>query len=93
MRVGCGHRPRPRGCAPPAAESTTDEPVPEFVSLEEADENVDDADEEVPDIPDVEIEVEGDEEGDENAFLEDDDEDPDISDVIRPVEGEGKDEG
>ena len=49
---------------------------------------VDGDDEEIPDIPDVEIEVDDDDESDDDAFLDDEDEDDDLSNVIGGVDGE-----
>ena len=69
-----------------------DDDGPEFVSLEDADEDddSDDDDEEIPDIPDIpDVEIdEDDDSGDDDAFLEDDDEDDDLSDVIVGREGD-----
>jgi uncharacterized protein (TIGR02300 family) len=80
-----------------ATEETEDtveaeEGAPEFISTEEIDEDSDDDvdgdDEEIPDIPDVEIEVDDDDESDDDAFLDDEDEDDDLSNVIGGVDGE-----
>lgn len=75
-----------------------DESGPEFVSLEDAEEDEDpvkesasddgDEDDELPDLPDVDIEVEEDEDVADDAFLEEEEEDDDLSDVIGDVDGE-----
>ena len=69
-----------------------EEGAPEFISTEEIDEDSDDAvdgdEEEIPDIPDVEIEVDDDDDSDDDAFLDDEDEDDDLSNVIGGVDGE-----
>ncbi len=72
-------------------ETEEDEAAPEFVPLEEADEGADESegeDEELPDLPDVDIDVEEDEEAEEDVFLEEEEGEDDLSDVISGVDGE-----
>jgi uncharacterized protein (TIGR02300 family) len=63
--------------------------APEFISLEDADEGADDddVDEEIPDIPDVEIEVDDDATAADGPFLDDEDDEDDLTNVIGEVEG------
>lgn len=64
---------------------------PEFISLEDADEDSDDSDsedEEIPDIPDVDVDEDENEEEEDDVFLEEEEGDDDLSDVIGGVDGE-----
>ena len=62
-----------------------DDDGPEIISLDDAEEDVDDDesnDDDIPDIPDIPEMDDEDDDADDDTFLEDDDEDDDLSDVI-----------
>lgn len=73
------------------ADSTIDADGPEFVTLDDvAEEEANDED--IPDIPDVDVDVDDGDTASDDTFLEDDDEDTDLSDVIGAVDDESSEQ-